>query len=226
MSILDVEPAAARPLPVILLLDTSGSMRVADKIDILNTAVAEMVETLREADRRTGSIRLSIITFGGETANLVSSHVPIAQAHHKPLSARGRTPLGSAFKLAQHLVDDRTALPSRSYRPTIALVSDGIPTDKDWREHLEELVTSERGSKATRFALGVGAEANRDMLATFSGGTVYRADEAAQIRTFLQFVTTTVTQVTVTGVTTDAAAEGLPGDPVTITDMVWSDDDF
>lgn len=226
MSILDAKPAAARPLPVILLLDTSGSMLANDKIDILNTGVAEMVETLREADARTGSIRLSIITFGGEAAKLIAAHEPIASAQYQPFSAGGRTPLGTAFRLTQDLVEDRDALPSRSYRPTIALVSDGIPTDKDWRHRLDDLVNSERGSKATRFALGIGADADRQMLAAFSGGTVYRADEASQIRTFLQFVTTTVTQVTVTAVSEDHPVGSLPDDPVTITDMVWSDDDF
>ena len=40
MSLLDdIEPVQARTLPVILLLDTSGSMREDDKIDVLNKNV-------------------------------------------------------------------------------------------------------------------------------------------------------------------------------------------
>ena len=56
----------AKPLPVILLLDTSGSMS-GDKITALNQAVHEMFDTFRrEAQDRL--IVVSAITFGGGAA--------------------------------------------------------------------------------------------------------------------------------------------------------------
>ena len=51
MSLLDAfEPVAPRTLPVVLLLDTSGSMKEDDKIDVLNDSVTEMIEELTEVD--------------------------------------------------------------------------------------------------------------------------------------------------------------------------------
>jgi uncharacterized protein YegL len=196
-------------------------MLADDKIDILNTSVGEMIDALVEADASTGSIHLCVITFGGEEAKIWIRHQPIADVAFSALDAGGKTPMGQAFELASDLIEDREALPSRAYRPTVALVSDGKPTDRDWQKALQGLVAGDRGSKATRFALGIGADADREMLAQFSSGQdVYRASEAAQIRRFLQFVTMTITQNTVPATSRDEA----DADP--LADMVWRDDDY
>jgi uncharacterized protein YegL len=206
MSLLDsYAPVAARTLPVVLLLDTSGSMREDGKIEVLNDSVTEMIEELTEVDAGHGYITLSIITFGGNSAEIVLAHTPIGDVEFSSLRAGGRTPLGEAFRIARQLVEDRDALPSRSYRPTIALVSDGIPTDREWKTELDALLTSERGAKSTRFALAIGADADREMLATFSGGRPHEASEAAEIRNFLRFVTTTVSQLTLSASEPDVA---------------------
>jgi uncharacterized protein YegL len=207
VSLLDAyTPIPARTIPVVLLLDTSGSMRENDKIEVLNDSVTEMIEELTETDAGHGFITLSIITFGGERADLVEAHTPVEKVRFTSLRANGRTPLGAAFSLARVLIEDREALPSRAYRPTIALVSDGIPTDVGWEKELDELVASERGSKATRFALAIGVDADREMLGRFSGGQVHEAGEAAEIRRFLRYVTMTVTEVTATAYQPDSPA--------------------
>lgn len=208
MSLLDAhEPVAARKLPVILLLDTSGSMREDDKIDVLNDSVTEMIEELTEVDAGHGAITLSIITFGGDDATVVTSNVPIGDIEFASLRANGRTPMGAALRLTRELVDDHEAFHSRDYRPTIALVSDGIPTDSEWETELDRLLSSERGAKATRFALAIGADADDDVLTRFSGGPLHRASEAARIRDFLRFVTTTVTQLTLSVFEPDVEAQ-------------------
>lgn len=208
MSLLDsYEPVAARILPVVLLLDTSGSMREDGKIEVLNDSVTEMIEELTAVDAGHGFITLSIITFGGESAGVVTNNVPIADIEFTSLKARGRTPMGDALRVARELIEDRQAFPSRAYRPTLALVSDGIPTDPSWESELELLLKSERGTKTTRFALAIGAEADRELLGRFSGGEVHEAGEAAQIRNFLKFVTMTITQVTLSVFEPDVPAQ-------------------
>ncbi|MGV0741029.1 vWA domain-containing protein [Mycolicibacterium sp. XJ870] len=205
MSLLDAyEPVAARTLPVVLLLDTSGSMRADDKIDVLNESVTEMVEALTDIDAGHGYITLTIITFGGDSATMVTNNVPVADIEYSSLMARGRTPMGSALRIARELIED---FPSRSFLPTVALVSDGIPTDPSWEPELDHLLTSKRGQKASRFALAIGADADRDLLARFSGGEVHQASEAAEIRKFLQFVTMTITQATLSVFAPDVPAE-------------------
>ena len=85
MSILDIPAIVPRALPVVLLLDTSGSMRANDKIEVLNDSVREMIAALKEADARTGSIRLSLVAFGGEGARVVlRAHASRRGGVHNP----------------------------------------------------------------------------------------------------------------------------------------------
>ena len=224
MSLLDgYDPVASRILPVVLLLDTSGSMREDDKIEVLNDSVTEMIEELTEVDAGHGSITLSIITFGGDRAKLVTNNAPIADIEYASLKANGRTPMGDALRIARELIEDQEAFPSRSYRPTLALVSDGIPTDPSWDPELTRLVESDRGGKAARFALAIGADSDRELLARFSNGEVHEASEAAQIRNFLQFVTTTITQATLSSFEPDVPAEAVSEDSIV---RLQSDDAF
>ncbi|MCB9609594.1 MAG: VWA domain-containing protein [Polyangiaceae bacterium] len=184
---------AARPLPVILLADVSGSMGADGKIQALNHAVREMIETFQDESDLRAEIHVSVITFGGEAR----VHLPLAPAQGttwSDLGPTGGTPMGAAFSLASQMVEDKEAVPSRAYRPTIVLVSDGQPTDQ-WKEPLEALLSGERGGKAFRMALAIGADADNVALNAFLAdpeGRVYRADEARQIRQFFQLVTMSV----------------------------------
>lgn len=189
----DFTTSEARPLPVVLLVDTSGSMRAEGKIEALNAGLAELVETLRQEDDGTGAIHVAVIAIGGDAAELTVPLTPVEELTLPPLQASGRTPMGGAFDLATSLVEDREAIPSRSYRPTIALLSDGIATD-DWEGPLKRLLGSERASKAVRIALAIGADADRSCLLRFvdKPDHLRRIDEADRIRDFLQFVSMSV----------------------------------
>jgi uncharacterized protein YegL len=184
---------AARPLPVIVLADVSGSMGTAGKIQALNHAVREMIEAFQDESDLRAEIHLSVITFGGEAR----THIPFGPAHlanWADLGATGGTPMGAAFTLVRELIEDRSVVSSRAYRPTIVLVSDGQPTDT-WQPPLQALLVSERGGKAFRMALAIGADADHAVLQDFLAdpeARVYRADEARQIRQFFQLVTMSV----------------------------------
>lgn len=184
---------AARPLPVVVLADVSGSMGVDGKIQALNLAVREMIDAFKDEDDLRSEVHVCVITFGG-TATV---HLPLGRAGDASwtdLGANGGTPMGAAFELARTLVEDRNTVPSRAYRPSLVLVSDGQPTD-DWKEQLDSLLGSDRGGKAFRMALAIGADADHAVLQEFlgdSGARVYRADEARQIRKFFQLVTMSV----------------------------------
>jgi uncharacterized protein YegL len=195
MSLLDhITLAPARPLPVILMADVSGSMAADGKIDALNSAIAEMLAAFRDEDEGRAQIQVAVITFGGD-AKLHLPLTPAAELAWTPMRADGRTPLGVALDLVTELLEDRARLPSRAYRPTIVLVSDGLPTD-EWRGPLARLLASERAAKAQRFALGIGADAEPDVLRAFLGnpeGRIFAAHESREIAKFFQWVTMTVT---------------------------------
>lgn len=185
---------AARPLPVILMADVSGSMAADGKIAALNSAVAEMQAAFGEEDDASAEIHLAVVTFGGG-ADLHLPLTPASEVRWTPMQANGMTPMGAALDIVTDLIEDRERVPSRAYRPTVVLVSDGLPND-EWRGPLERFHQSERAAKAQRFALGIGADADHDVLRTFLDdpeGRVFEAHEAREVRKFFRWVTMSVT---------------------------------
>ena len=187
--------AKARPLPVIILADTSGSMSENGKINALNTALADMTQSFaRDLDGR-AEIHVAIITFGG-TAKVHQPLTSAATLQLQPLVATGKTPMGDAFDLARELIEDRQQVPSRAYSPVIVLASDAQPNDGTrWEEALERLLSSERAKKAQRFALGIGVGVDATALKRFVADAnvkIYGAADAAQIDKFFRWVTMSV----------------------------------
>ncbi len=183
--------SSPRPLPVIILADVSGSMSTDGKIDVLNTSVREMINSFSTEEEDRALICLAVITFGKEGAQIYQDLKPAAELSWPDMSADGKTPLGAALDLAVSMIEDRDIIPSRSYTPTIVLVSDGKPTD-DWEPPLERLLTSERASKAQRFALGIGDDADFVVLSKFLARPnvkVFEAQDARNIKRFFRWVT-------------------------------------
>lgn len=186
----------ARPLPVFLLLDASGSMAESGKIDALNRAVEEMLATFATEPEIRATIQIGAIAFGGT----VRVHLPLSPAEEakrnwRPLVAQGNTPLGATLAKLQTMLEDTALIPSRSYRPTLVLVSDGQPND-EWQLQLKQLLNSVRASKAARLALAIGADADVQMLQGFLHSSelkVFQAHQALDIHKFFKWVTMTVT---------------------------------
>lgn len=187
--------SSARPLPVIVLADISGSMLEGGKIQSLNQAIREMLESFRDEEDLRAEIHVAVLTFGNRQAKWQLPLGPATGVMWADMTAEGNTPLGAALKETRALLEDRTKIPSRAYRPTVVLVSDGMPTD-EWRGPLAELLGSERGGKAQRIALGIGAEADLAVLGEFladPASQVKQAKDARDIRKFFRFVTMSVT---------------------------------
>ena len=185
--------AKAKPLPVVLLLDVSSSMG-GESIKKLNIAVKEMISDFASAEKNEVEIIVSIITFGAK----VLLHTPYTSAKDiewQDLTVSGSTPMGTAFSMAKAMIEDKETTPSRAYRPTIVLVSDGEPTDS-WQQPLRALVNDGRSNKCDRMAMAIGGAASNTVLNEFISGTenkVFTAQDASQIQEFFKFVTMSVT---------------------------------
>lgn len=182
---------SARPLPVIILADTSGSMSADGKIEALNSALQEMIKSFAAESRLRAEIHLSIITFGG-TANI---HLPLTPAYQiesmSKLQASGGTPMGAAFQLAAEIIENKS---SRAYKPAVVLVSDGHPTD-DIHSPFEQLMQGDHSGQATRFAMGIGSDADFTLLGDFANdleAPVFKAENARDIHRFFKAVTMSV----------------------------------
>lgn len=193
----------AKPLPVVLLLDVSSSMS-GDKIENLNKAVEDMLDTFAQEEKMETEILVSVITFGNQV-ELQVPYTKASQVQWQGLQANGMTPMGTALKMAKAMIEDKETTPSRAYRPTIVLVSDGQPNDS-WERPLEEFISEGRSAKCFCWAMGIGQDADKGVLDRFISKTpflatevpnrVFEAKEARDIHQFFQLLTMSMTRRT------------------------------
>ncbi len=184
-----------RPLPVIVGIDRSGSMSENGKIEALNIALVNFIDSLKEEESAKAELHIAFFSFGGEKASCDLSLTPINKVTSMVYAASGKTPMGDVFKLMKELIEDKNQIPSRSYKPTIVLLTDGIPTD-EWQNPLNELINEGRSSKAFRMAMAIGDDADKAMLRNFVSIPEYliSGENARDIKKFFRFVTMSVTQ--------------------------------
>ena len=184
-----------RPLPVIIAVDKSGSMGANGKIEALNIALKDFINSIKDEDSNKAEIHVSVFSFGGEAAMCDIPLAPISEIDIPIFQAQGRTPMGKAFELLKALIEDKEQIPSRSYKPTIVLLTDGIPTD-DFLFSMNNFINEGRSSKAFRIAMAIGDDADQDMLSKFVSSPEYlvMGESARDIRKFFRFVTMSVTQ--------------------------------
>ncbi|WP_329013138.1 vWA domain-containing protein [Streptomyces sp. NBC_00690] len=193
--------AKARPLPVLVLADISGSMKEPEeKIDVLNECIRRMLDDFASADVGRGAIHVGVIAFGGGGATEHQRLVPATEAIWTDMEAFGGTPLGAALRLTRDVLADEAVIPARAFSPTVVLVSDGMPND-DWEEGLDLLLASPRGAKANRLAVAIGGsdmtEPAKAVLRRFVSDEstgVFEAQEVGRIQQYFRWVTVTVTQ--------------------------------
>lgn len=189
--------AKAKPLPVVLLLDTSSSMNAGgeqSKIAELDSAVRDMIKDFAHEELLETEIQVSVITFGYDGVKLALPYTNASKVEMKNLEAQGNTPMGTALRMAKDMIEDKETTPSRAYRPLVILCSDGAPND-DWEAPMDNFIKDGRSSKCDRMAMAIGSDANEAVLKRFIEGTenpLFYAKDASSMHKFFKFVTMSV----------------------------------
>ncbi|MBP1583365.1 MAG: VWA domain-containing protein [Victivallales bacterium] len=162
---LDVTNPAPR-CPVMLLLDTSGSM--SNCIDELREGFRQFLRETSDDETASMSVELEVITFGGDGAIAAPfAPVNVINDNPPPLDARGNTPLGEALTLATRELKERRRLYKTkgisSYKPWVILMTDGAPND-DWEEPAKAMRSLGEQRKLQYIGIGIGEEADFDTL--------------------------------------------------------------
>lgn len=195
-----------RALPVFILVDISGSMQ-GSKISTVNVALKEMINSFKNIENPKGVIELSVITFGNEEVKIVKPLSRITENDYFLLDANGSTPMGKCFETVADLIEDYSVVSSRSFTPTLVLISDGNPTDfqnyhtgmtieeiMNWQS-LVTLNSGIRSSKATRLAMGIGGDQDYNILKSFINNEsipVIKATDTQTISRFFDWVTKSI----------------------------------
>lgn len=168
-----VENPTAR-IAVCLCLDVSGSM-YGDPIDELNEGIQMFYDAIKADQIARYAAEIGIVTFGLDHAECVADFASVDVAPNPPhLEADGFTPMGEAVNMALDMLENR----KRDYRnqgvdyyqPWLVLMTDGAPNgeESELRRSISRTCDAVNNRKLTLFPIGIGADADMDMLRQFS----------------------------------------------------------
>ena len=186
-----------KSLVIFFLIDTSGSMK-GKKMGELNTVMEELIPEIRRVGEADTEVKIAVLTFSTEVRWMYSNPIPIEDFEWARLRASGVTSMGAAFKELNHRMSRNSFLnsPSLSFAPVIFLMTDGYPSD-DYKEGLRELQTNSWYKFGLKAALGIGQEANDNILAEFTGSkdTVVHAYSGGQLAQMIKIIAVTSSQI-------------------------------
>jgi uncharacterized protein YegL len=158
--------------PVVLLLDTSGSM-AGKAIDELNAGLQEFERVLKTDSLAALRVEIAVITFGGKVEavdvtgggknpipfDAAPAFVTADRFQAPTLDANGETPMGEAVRQALTLVGERKAIYKQNsldyFRPWVFLITDGRPTDAGWEAVADQAKQEETRKGLSFYAVAV-----------------------------------------------------------------------
>lgn len=153
--------------PVVLLVDTSGSM-AGMPIAQLNDGVQTFRQELLIDPLATKRVEVAVVSFG--PVKIVSDFHTVPNFYPQELETTGDTPLGEAILTGIDMVNRRKKEYKENgiayYKPWIILITDGAPTD-EWALAAEAVQKGEANKSFAFFAIGV-ESANMDILRQIS----------------------------------------------------------
>lgn len=188
--------------PVILLLDTSGSMR-GTPIQELNAGVELFRDELLADALASKRVEVAIVGFG--PVQVIQDFVTADYFNPPKLRAEADTPLGAAIETALDLLQSRKDTYKANgiayYRPWVFLITDGGPTDH-WQTAARRVKEGESKKSFAFFSIGVEG-ARIDILAQISTRTPLKLKEL-RFRDLFQWLSSSLKSV----------SRSTPGDEV------------
>jgi uncharacterized protein YegL len=164
------------------------------KIQALNNAIAEALPHMREvAQSNPGSeLLVRALTFSTGAQWHVPEPTPVSTFQWQSIGAGGETQMGRAFKMLADVLK-MPPMDNRALPPVLVLVSDGMPTD-DYRSGLDALMSEIWARKSVRLAIGIGRDADLQVLQSFINNSELHpleARNADQLVNYIRWAATT-----------------------------------
>ena len=189
--LLDSEPIARKTLVIFYLVDTSGSMS-GTKIGTVNTVMEETIPEIRDIGGSDSEIKVAVLTFGSEAEWVYDEPVSVEELSWKRITAEGWTNLGDALEELNSKLSRSGYMKDAhlSFAPVIFLISDGYP-QPGFEAPLEKIQGNKWFKHALKIAFAVGSDADRDLLAKFTGDkeTVVEVNNGESLARLLKFIT-------------------------------------
>ena len=208
----DTVEVARRCMVLFFVVDTSGSM-AGTKIGAVNQAVAEVVPEIAKlsSDNADAEIKIAAMKFDNNAEWITPQPVEAENFRWDDLDVGGGTYLGEACRALCEKLSRNAFMQEAtgSYAPAIFLMSDGEPLD-EYQKELAKLKENKWFQKAIKVAIAIGEDADKDVLAEFTGTTetVIEAHSPEALMKLIKFVSVRASQIgsKSTGISTGAAS--------------------
>lgn len=164
------QEGARKVLPIIYVLDVSGSMQ-GEPIGSLNQAMSETMPVLKEIERTNASahVKVGAVTFGSQVNWVSNGLEDIEDFFWNDVKAAGLTELGEVLKeLNDKMSRSKMFQSDTGFKlPVLIFLSDGGPTDKSssWEVELDRINSENKWFKnSTKIAIALGAHADKAVL--------------------------------------------------------------
>lgn len=213
-------------VPVCLCLDTSGSMGSGGgflsglcggnsgsaPIDELNEGVKLFYDAIRDDETAMYSAEIAIVTFGG-SEQLVEDFANIERQPNVPtFTANGGTPMGEAVNLALDCLEKRKQEYKDKgvdyFQPWLVLMTDGEPngSSSELERAVNRTVDMVNTKKLTIFPIGIGNDADMNVLAKFSPKRSPLKLRGMNFKEFFQWLSQSVSRT----------SQSMPGESVSL----------
>ncbi|MET0458149.1 MAG: hypothetical protein ABWZ91_13910 [Nocardioides sp.] len=216
---------AARPLHFFIVADCSGSMAADGKVQALNNAIRETLPHLVDVAGQNPHAELLVraIAFSSGARWHVERPTPVGQLGWQDLTTGGYTDLGSALDLLAPQLGP-PAMEDRAMTPAILLISDGMPTD-DYKPALARFLDEPMGSRAVRMAVGIGRDADLEVLERFIGSSaagVLTANNPEQLVRMIRWASTHASRLASNLIGANQGVAPLTDDDVSSpSELIW-----
>ncbi len=197
-------------VPVCLCLDISGSMQ-GKPIDELNKGVRLFYDTIKDDEVAAYSAEISIVTFGGTKAEYMADFASLQLQPNPPvLFASGLTPMGEAVNMGLDLLERRKEEYKDAgvdyFQPWLVLMTDGIPNGKpeELTRAINRTVELVNSKKLTVFPIGIGKEADMNILSQFSPKRSPLRLQGLKFKEFFQWLSKSVSKT----------SQSIPGESI------------
>lgn len=193
---------ARKVLPIIYVLDTSGSM-FGDRIAAVNEAMGETMEVLRDVSSHNpdAEIKVGVLKFSTNAEWVTNGLVFMDDLFWNDLKAGGTTEVAAALTALHDKLSMSEFLVSNTgfCIPVIIFMSDGEPTDPGiWENKLEWVKNNNRWFRyATKIAIAVGDDADKNCLAKLVGNSeaVVAVDDLVTLKALIKVASMTASMI-------------------------------
>ena len=186
----------------------------------LTEGVRTFFNTIREDEIASSAAEVCIVTFGGNGTKLVLDFASLERDFNiEDLNADGETPMGEAVNLALDCLERRKREYQSNgvdyFQPWLVLMTDGEPNGSlnELQRAIERTQNLVDNKKLTVFPIGIGPEADMNVLAKFSPKRHPLRLKGANFKELFQWLSQSVSRT----------SQSIPGEKVKLDIPTWGE---